>query len=443
MSGHDAQHWNRRVASLAGPIVLSNLSVPLVGAVDTATVGHLSDPVYIGAVALGAVIFSFLFWGFGFLRMSTSGLVAQSLGRGDSNEVRAILCRALLTALAAGALLVVAQWPLGQGALALTDAQGRLSEETYRYFEIRVWGAPAALANYAVLGCLIGLQKTGAALIHQLALNLTNMILDVILVFGFQLQTAGVAAASVAAEVVAAAVGMALIARHLPQPFAVSSSQLLAREKLRALLIVNTNIAIRTLCLTTAFFYFAAVGTRLGESVLAANAVLLHLQTFLAYGLDGFAHAAETLAGNAYGARHAEAFRAAVRASTRLAVLVAVAYTVLYALGGRLLVNLLTDIDEVRGMAYTYLPWLVAAPLLSVWSFQLDGIFIGTTRSREMRNAMLLSLGGFVVLSVPLVQYQGNHGLWAALMLFMILRALSLGFYYPALRRAAADPDRI
>ena len=191
MPGDDTQHWNRRVAALAGPIILSNLSVPLVGAVDTAVVGHLSDPVYIGAVALGAVIFGLIFWVFGFLRMSTSGLVAQSLGRGDSGEIRAILCRALLTALAVGALLIIAQWPLGRGALALTDAQGRLAEETFRYFEIRVWGAPATLANYAVLGCLIGLQKTGAALIHQLALNLTNIALDVVLVFGFELQTAG------------------------------------------------------------------------------------------------------------------------------------------------------------------------------------------------------------------------------------------------------------
>jgi MATE family multidrug resistance protein len=327
MPGHDAQHWNRRVAALAGPIILSNLSVPLVGAVDTAVVGHLSDPVYIGSVALGAVIFSVIFWGFGFLRMSTSGLVAQSLGRDDRDEVRAILCRALLTALAGGVLLVLAQWPLGQGALALTEARGSLHDETYRYFQIRVWGAPATLANYAVLGCLIGLQRTGAALIHQLALNLTNIVLDVVLVFGFQLQTAGVAAASVAAELTAAAVGVVLIARHLHRPFAVSRWQLLEREKLRALLIVNTNIAIRTLCLSAAFFYFAAVGTRLGESVLAANAVLLHFQTFLAYGLDGFAHAAETLAGNAYGARRARAFRAAVRTSTCLAVLVAIAYT--------------------------------------------------------------------------------------------------------------------
>ena len=203
-------------------------------------------------------------------------------------------------------------------------------------------------------------------------------------------------------------------------------------------MIVNVNIAIRTLCLTAAFFYFAAVGTRLGDSVLAANAVLLHFFTFLAYGLDGFAHAAETLAGNAYGAKRGRAFRSAIRASTRLAVLVAVGYTLLYALGGELLVNLLTDIDAVRRIAYAYLPWLAAAPLLSVWGFLLDGIFIGTTRTREMRNAMLFSLGGFIAASVPLVQHFGNHGLWAALMFFMILRALTLGFYYPALRGAAA-----
>ena len=429
----------RRVAALAGPIILSNLSVPLVGAVDTAVVGHLSDPVYIGAVALGAVIFSLIFWGFGFLRMSTSGLVAQSLGRGDPQEVRAILCRALLIALAVGALLVLAQWPLGRGALALTDARGRLLEETFCYFQIRIWGAPATLANYAVLGCLIGLQRTGTALIHQLTLNLTNVLLDVALVFGLQMQTAGVAAASVAAECVAAGVGLALIARHLPHAFTVSRSRLLSSERLRDLLIINVNIAVRTLCLTASFFYFTAAGTRLGEIVLAANAVLLHFMTFMAYGLDGFAHAAETLAGNAYGARRARDFKAAVRASTMLAVAVAGGYTLLYALGGTVLINLLTDIHAVRQLAYSYLPWLVAAPLLSVWSFQLDGIFIGTTRTREMRNAMLLSLAGFIAVTVPLVQYLGNHGLWAGLLIFMLLRAVTLAYYYPALRRAAAD----
>lgn len=438
MPRHESQHWNRRVASLAGPIILSNLSVPLVGAVDTAVVGHLEDPVYLGAVALGAVIFSFVFWSFGFLRMSTSGLTAQALGRDDTAEVRAILCRALLIAAAGGLLLILLQWPLGRVALELTEARGALLEETYVYFQIRVWGAPATLANYAVLGCLIGLQRTGAALVHQLTLNVTNMVLDVWFVHGLQMHTAGVAGASVIAEILAAGAGLMLVAVQLPRPFAVPAARLLERTRLRALLIMNVNIAVRTLCLTAAFFYFTALGTRMGDETLAANAVLLHFQHFLAYGLDGFAHAAETLAGNAYGGKRGREFRAAVSASTRLAVLVASGYTLAYALAGPLLVDLLTDIEPVRRIAYAHLPWLIAAPLLSVWSFQLDGIFIGTTRTREMRNAMLWSLGGFIVCSLPLVHYFGNHGLWGAMMLFMCLRALTLGYHYPALRRAVA-----
>ncbi len=433
-------HWYRRTLVLAGPIIVSNTSVPLVGAVDTAVVGHLPDPVYIGAVALGAAVFSLLFWGFGFLRMGTTGFTAQALGRGDREELRAVLARAALTALVLGVVLIALQWPLGVLSLALTGAEGLLREETLAYFRVRVWGAPATLLNYALLGYLIGVQRTGAALVHQLTLNLTNVALDLLLVFGLDQGVRGVAAASVAAELAAAVVGLRLIAARLPRPFATDATRVFERGRLLALLRVNVDIAVRTLCLIAAFFSFTLAGSRQGELVLAANAVLMHLQHFMAYGLDGFAHAAETLSGHAYGARRATDFSAAVRATSVLAVGVAAFYSLVYFLFGPHLVAVLTGIEAVREEALRFLPWLVAAPLISVWSFQLDGVFIGTTHTREMRNAMLLSLAVFAAsVSVALPAF-GNHGLWAALLVFMVARALTLAFYYPRIRRAAAAP---
>lgn len=431
--------WHRRVWSLAWPIILSNMSVPLVGAVDTAVMGHLPDPAYIGAVAIGAVIFSFLYWGFGFLRMGTTGFVAQAHGAKDAVEVRASLGRSLLLAAALGGAVLALHVPIGALALRLLEGTPQVEALAAIYYGIRVWSAPAALANYTLLGFFIGVQNTRTALVLQLALNGTNVLLDLLFVVVLGWGVKGVAFASLIAEYGAAALGLAAASAHLRRLGGHwQRNRLLDGARLRALVHVNLNIFVRTLCLIFAFAWFTNTGARLGEVVLAANAVLMQLQMFLSYGLDGFAHAAEALAGGAYGAGDRTAFRSAVRVSTLWAFLVATLYAALFAGAGPLIVQAMTSIDAVRGTALEYLPWLVASPLLSVWSFQLDGVFIGATHPVEMRNGMLLSLTAYLVATHLLLPLWGNHGLWLALMVFMVARALTLALWFPRIERAMA-----
>ncbi len=429
-----SREWHRRVWRLAGPIIFSNLSVPLVGVVDTAVVGHLPDPVYIGAVALGAIIFNFVFWGFSFLRMGTTGFVAQAWGARRGSEIRAVLARAIALSLFLGGALIVLQVPTITFALYALDGSVTLEDHARTYFDIRIWAAPATLANYAILGALIGMQNTRAVLISQLCLNLTNAMLDVLFVVGMDMGVAGVAVATLIAEYLAVAVGIFLLNKHLAGVSGhFEGRRMFNRHDMRAMLTVNVNILIRTLCLTMAFFLFTAKSTQFGELILAANAVLLHLLHVIAYGLDGFAHAAEALVGSATGSRNRNAFKQAARITTVWALVVALLIASIYGFFGESLVALITDIDSVRETAGDYLPWLVVAPLISVWSYQLDGMYIGATRTAEMRNAMIISLLFFVLTSWWLSDNLGNHGLWLSLIMFNLVRALTLALYFPRL----------
>ncbi len=421
---------------MAWPIMLSNVSVPLVGIVDTAVVGHLPNPVFIGAVALGAVVFSFLYWGFGFLRMGTTGLVAQDIGARDYDELRATLARALILAGVLGLAILVLRAPAGELAFWALEGSSMVEGFAKQYYAVRVFAAPAALVNYVVLGFVIGIQNTRAALALMLLLNITNVLLDLLFVMGFGWGVEGVAAASLISEYSAAVFGLLLIRRILSRlDGRWQSYRLFDRSRLRTLLSVNLNIFVRTLCLIFAFFHFTSASARLGDIVLAANAVLMHFYTFMAYSLDGFAHAVEALAGAAFGSRNRRAFLNAVHASTVCAGLVAVLYCLVYAAFGASIVALVTGISEVRTTAGEFLPWLAVAPIVSVWSFQLDGIFIGTTRAVAMRNAMLLSLAAFLIAVWLLLPLWGNHGLWAALMVLMVTRAITLGIWYPRIVR--------
>ncbi len=428
--------WYRRVWAVAWPIMVSNVSVPLVGIVDTAVVGHLPNPTFIGAVALGAVVFSFIYWGFGFLRMGTTGLVAQDFGARDFDELRATLARALLLAGTLGLMVLILRNAAGE--IAFWALEGSAAVEGYArdYYDVRVFGAPATLVNYAILGFVIGIQNTRAALLLMLILNLTNVFLDVVFVMGFGWGVEGVAAASVISEYVATIFGILLVRRILTQMGGRwQSYRLFNRSRMKTLLGVNVNIFLRTLCLLLAFFHFTSTSARLGDVVLAANAVLLHFQNFMAYSLDGFAHAAEALAGSAYGAKDRKAFKSAVRASTVFAAIVAIGYCAVYGLFGSSIVAAITGIADVRSTAEEFLPWLVLTPIVSVWSFMLDGIFIGTTRTVAMRNAMFASLVVFLGAVWLFLPIWGNHGLWAALIVLMVVRALTLGFWYPRIVR--------
>ncbi len=433
-------NWNRRVWRLAGPIILANLAVPMLGAVDTAVMGHLPGPQYIGAVAVGAVIVTFVYWGFGFLRMGTTGLTAQALGAGNADEVRATLARALILATGLGLAVLILQQPIGWFAFTLIKTSSPVAALARDYYDIRIWSGPFVLAHYALTGWFIGLQNTRAALILALVVNGTNIVLDLWFVFGLGWGVKGVALASVISEVISVAVGLLLVRRNLTVIGGHWRRELmLDGGRLRRMIAINRDIFIRTLCLKAAFAGFTAMGARFGDVTLAANAVLMIFQSLMAHGLDGFAHAVEALAGSALGGRDRDHFRAAVRATSRWALYVAVAFALIFILFGGLLIDLLTITPEVRAAARTYLPWLIASPLISMWSFQLDGIFIGATWTREMRNAMVLSLAIYAGATAIFVPLLGNHGLWLAMMVFMVARAVTLGCYYPKLERRVAD----
>ena len=435
---------SRRVWRLAGPIILSNLTVPLLGAVDTAVVGHLPDPAYLGAVAIGALVFSYVYWGFGFLRMGTTGLAAQAWGRGSGTDIRLVFYRAAIIALVLGAALVALQLPIIAIAVALLDASETVESLAAAYVAIRIWGAPAALMNYVILGWFLGLQDARTPLLLQIFINGVNIVLDLVFVLGFGWGVEGVAAATLIAEVTGALLGGYLVWRRMRrvggEPPA-REAVFQARE-FKALIALNADILIRTLCLTTAFAIFTAQGARFGDIVLAANAVLLNFLNFTAYGLDGFAHAAEALVGGAKGRRDRQAFRASANAAFFWGTIVAAFTTLAFWVAGGAIVNALTGIPEVRQASYQYLVWPVLMPVLSVWCFMLDGVFLGATRSAALRNAMVVSLAGYLAILWPMMGAWGNHGLWAAISAFMILRAVTLWAAYPALLRSIEPADQ-
>lgn len=439
--GAQEGQWNARVWRIAGPIILSNISTPLIGAVDTAVMGHLPDPAYIGGVAIGAVIFNFLFWGFGFLRMGTTGFTAQAFGSGDVAEVRAALIRPIVLAVLLALVLIAVQAPIADLALALLNASTEVEGLAHDYYAIRIWSAPFALTNYALLGWLLGVQRPLTVFVLQLVLNGTNIVLDLVFVVGFGWGIEGVALASLLAEIGAVALGIVLVRRTLfDRQAPLDWVRIAARDRLLALFRVNVDILIRTLCLIFAFAYFTAQSAEMGNLILAANAILQQLQYLTAYALDGFAHAVEVLAGSAKGARSLRAFRQAVKVSTFWAFTTALLATLIIWLAGRPVIALLSNIPEVRAAAEIYLPWMIASPIISVWSYQLDGIFIGTTRTSAMRNAMAVSLAVYLIACWLLIPMLGNHGLWLALMVFMAARAVTLGLHYPRLERAITTP---
>jgi multidrug resistance protein, MATE family len=427
---------HRAVLAIAVPVMVSNVSTPLIGIVDTAIVGRYPNPVYIGAVAVGALIFTFAFWAFGFLRMGTTGLTAQALGAGDNDELAAGLGRALLIAAAAGAALILLQWPIRESAFALLGASPEVEHLARGYFDVRIWAAPATLANYALLGWFIGLGRTDIGLALQLILNLTNVVLDIIFVLSLGWDVRGVAFGTTLAEYVAAVAGVVIALQHLRGIGAKSSwSSALSPARLKRAFLVSGDIMIRSLALIAVFVWFTAQGARQGDATLAGNSILMQFIGTCAFFLDGLAFAAEALVGRAMGAAQRRGLTVAARLTTLWAAAVAVLLAAVLGLFGPLFIEGLTVDLTARTAARAYLPWAAAAPLLGVWAFQLDGIFIGATRTADMRNAMLMSLAIFLG-AWWLLQPFGNTGLWAAFYVHYLARTASLLYYYPALVRS-------
>lgn len=432
--------WNRRVWRLAGPIMLANITIPLLGAVDTAVVGHLDQVYYLGAVAVGSLIFNFLYWGFGFLRMGTTGFAAQAHGADDTVEAVDTLWRAMVIAVLIGVGLLITQGLIIAGAMAIMDASANVDAHTRAYFAIRIWSAPAALANYVVLGWFLGMQNARAGLIIQVFINVINIVLDVLFVVGMGMAVEGVAIATVIAEYGGLALGAFMVHRALGRlgGESIDWRRVLDPARMGHMIAINRDIFLRTLCLITAFAYLTIQSARLGDVILAANAVLLNMVTFMAYALDGFANAAQALVGRAVGEGSRSDYRGVVKASTVWALGFAVAFSLVYAATGSLIIDALTGLEDVRAAARLALPWMILAPLVSVWGYQLDGIFIGAMQSREMRNAMILSLIVYLVAVEVFRPLYGNHGIWLGFILFMVARGLTLGYYFPRIEKRIA-----
>lgn len=412
-------------------MILSNISVPLLGMVDTGVTGHLESPVYLGAVAIGSIVFSFLYTGVNFLRMGTTGIAAQHFGAGDNDGLRVSLGQAVIVALSLALVLLALQLPIGRFAMHLIAAEADVRHLAIEYFLIRIWSAPGTLLNMVLVGWFLGLQNARVPLLIFLTVNLTNIVLDLVFVVGLGMKVDGVALASVIAEYSGLAVGIAFMVQQLRLhagrwPVA----KLLRIREYVAFFSVNVNLFIRTMALMFTLAFVTAQGARMGEIILAANAIMLNLQNLTAFGLDGFAHAAEALVGKAIGQKNRDALTAAVRLCLRWSLYFAVGFSIAYAIGGPYLVVILTDLPDVRDAAIRYLPWMIVSPLVSVWSFLYDGVYVGATRAREMRNIMLFSAFAVFLPAWYLLQVFGNHGLWLAFMLFLASRGIGMHIGY-------------
>lgn len=430
--------WNRRLLALAGPIVLANLSVPLPGIVDTAVMGHLPEAAGLAAVGLGATVFATLYFTFSFLRMSSVGLTAQAEGAGDAAESRAVLYRGGTIALGLSAIMLVLQAPIGAAAFALVDAAPDVTALGLTYFDIRIWGAPAALLNLAILGWMFGLGSMRQPVTVQVVTNLLNVVLDFVFVFGLGWGIEGVAAATVVAEWAGLALGLIYarrILRRRGDPLGPEAA-MFSGPGLKRMFGVNRDIFIRTLCLLIVFAHFKIAGTDFGTETLAANIVLLIFLDLSSYGLDAFANAAEILVGRAVGRRDPAMFRTVVRLAHLWSFAAAFAASALFFVFGGAIVAMLTGQPPVRAEAAVYLFWAALLPSTAVWAFVLDGVFIGATRSAALRNGMIAAVAVYFPLQFWLSGAHGNHGLWLALHIFLIARGVTLAVQYPALARS-------
>lgn len=424
----------------AWPIILANAAVPLLGIVDTAVIGNLGKLSQLGAIAFGAMIFSFIYWSFGFLRMGTTGFTAQAAGARDEAEVRATLGRALLLSAGLGICIISLQWPLAHLALALLNGSPEVEAITRDYFTIRIWGAPATLSIFALTGCLIGLGRSRHLLLVQVFLNGLNIVLDVLFAGVFGWGAEGIALGTVLAEwatvIFASALVLVLLRRRRTdqEPFW-PRSRITDVPKMMRLLAANTDILIRTLLLLFSFAWFINQSAEFGDAVLGANHILLQLVSFSAFFLDGYAFVAEALVGEALGAKRRKDLAMAVRRSTELAGATALVLALLILCFGDLAISALTDMVAVRAAAESTLAWAALYVLLSFAAFQLDGIFIGATRTREMRNASLVSVIVFMLTWWWLTPLFGNQGLWCAFVIYVCARAIALAVYYPGLVR--------
>lgn len=427
-----------RVIRIAAPIVISNATVPILGAVDTGVVGQIGDPVPIGAVGIGAIILSAVYWIFGFLRMGTAGLAAQARGAGDDAEVAALLSRALLIGFAAGAILILGQVLVFQVAFLVSPATPEVESLARDYMQIRIFSAPAAISLYGITGWLVAQERTGAVLVLQIWMNGVNVLLDLWFVLGLGWGVEGVAIATFIAEWTALSLGLWLCREVFRGIAWRAAERVFDRARLVVMAKVNSDILIRSVILQAIFVSFLFMGSDFGNVELAANQILLQFLYITAYAMDGFAFAAEALVGSAMGARNPSRLRRAALLSAGWGAAVSCGLGLFFGVFGGAVIDIMTTSPAVREAARIYLIYMVMAPFAGVAAWMLDGIFIGATRTVDMRNMMILSSLIYLAALLILVPAYANHGLWASLLISFIARGITLGSRYPALERAAA-----
>lgn len=433
----DTPLTHRRVLHIALPIVLSNATVPILGVVDTGVVGQLGQAAPIGAVGIGAVILTAFYWIFGFLRMGTAGLTAQASGAGDTPEVAALLSRSLLIGFGAGAVMILCQIPLFWLAFQVSPASAEVESLARDYMGIRVFSAPATIGLYGIIGWLIAQERTGGVFAIQVLMNGLNIVLDLVFVLHFDWGVAGVGWATFIAEWGGLILGLWLCRDAFKGTAWRNTARVFDRARLINMGVVNSDILIRSVLLQAIFVSFLFWGADFGDVNLAANQILLQFLNVTAFALDGFAAAAESLVGQALGAKNRARLRRGAILTSGWGAAICAALALVFAVGGPSIIDIMTTAPEVQETARKYLPYMVAAPIVGVAAWMFDGIFIGATRSRDMRNMMVVSAIAYFAAVMPLMALFGNHGLWIGLLFSFVVRGVTLGWKYPALEAAA------
>jgi MATE family multidrug resistance protein len=421
---------NKEILRLAIPNILSNISVPLLSSFDTALMGRMSAD-HLGAVGLGSMIFNFVYWNFGFLRMGSTGMTAQAYGRNDQTAMSTVLGQAAIVAISLALLLMILQVPLLNAAQSLLQVATDQQSLVGTYFQVRIWAAPAALGMYALMGWYFGMQNAIYPLLLTILINATNMLISYWLVYTLGWGISGVAWGTVVAQYTGLSAGLVLLLYKYPWVrTTVKYQALLQWDALSNFLRINIDIFVRTLCLTLAFAFFYRQSTGLGELVLATNVILLQYVNWMSYGVDGFAFAAESLVGKYYGAAQPQKTQHAIRLSFLWGMVLAAIYALIYGGAGASLLYVFTDQEEIVSAALPYLPWMVVFPLLGTPCYIWDGIYVGLTASKAMRNTMLLAFAGYLLLYYCFGQHQDNHGLWLSLLGFMVFRGIIQWWWY-------------
>ena len=426
----------KEILKLSFPIILANASAPLLGLADTAAIGNTAGAAELGAIALASLIFSFVYWGFSFLRMATTGFVAQAVGANDKKLIHEVVYRSLAIGFAIGLLLILGQQLIGETAIRFMSAGDEVKGLIRSYFYTRIWGAPATLTTYALLGALVGMGLTKRLLYVQLLLNGLNIALNILFVVVFNWSVKGIALGTALAEWAAFIYALWLIFKSLEinwGEFIARRKEIFNKIEIVKSFKVNADIMIRTLALLSGFAWFADQGAKFGDDILAANHLLLQFVSLSAFFLDGYAHVVEMTAGQAFGKRNKTLFLQQVKDATMLAGLTAVVLAFLLFIGVKWTVPLLTQVKGVQEIAINFMPFASIYILLSFVAFLMDGAFIGLTRSKEMRNGTIIALIAFILSGTFLTVQYGNTGLWIAFILYVVVRGLALGLYFPRL----------